>query len=146
MSVHKSQSSTSLILELDQVPKRLGHLKSIWAPSSFVVSFKLETNIDIMLVKAQSAIVNYGVDLVVANLLQTRRFECFLLKAASIDHCIEIRCDNSHRCLESFLIPAIIRCHREFMIEKAEMSSTESNSVLPSLINYLEAVDDLEKV
>lgn len=73
MPQHKIQSSDSgLKLELFQVPKKLGLLTKLWAPHSFVVSFKLETDEDLLISKAESAIVNYGVHLVIANLLQVR--------------------------------------------------------------------------
>ena len=66
--VHKIQSSSGLDLHLDQVPKRLANLKSDWCPAAFVVSFKLETDIDILMDKAKAAIAKYKVDAVVANI------------------------------------------------------------------------------
>ena len=48
----------------------LGQLTTVWAPRAFVVSFKLETDANILVKKAAGAIANYGVHLVVANLLQ----------------------------------------------------------------------------
>ena len=74
MVEHKIQSSgNGLVLELQPVPKMLKILTKEWAPKSFVVSFKLETDEQLVISKAQKAIQNYGVDLVVANQLQTRR-------------------------------------------------------------------------
>lgn len=70
MTEHKIQSSSGLTLELSQVPKVLGTLTHDWAPSAFVVSFKLETDALILLSKASGAIEKYGVHMVVANLLQ----------------------------------------------------------------------------
>ena len=69
MEVHKIQSDSGLNLSLDQVPKRLQHLTSTWAPTAYVVSFKLETDMSILIDKACRAIVKYGVHLVVANKL-----------------------------------------------------------------------------
>lgn len=67
MSVHKIQSEDKLELQLSQVPKLLGHIKHEWAPDAFLVSFKLETDHELMVPKSRRAISKYGVDLVVAN-------------------------------------------------------------------------------
>ena len=71
METHKIQSASgSLTLELKGVPKMLKALTSDWAAKAFVVSFKLETDQQLVISKAQSAIAKYNVDLVVANQLQ----------------------------------------------------------------------------
>ena len=85
MCEHKIQSTASagLTLSLSPVPKKLGELKSTWCPDSFVVSFKLETDAAILLKKASGALSNYGVDLVVANLLQSRFSTATLVSRSS---------------------------------------------------------------
>jgi len=87
---HKIQSGggDGLTLQLRPVPKVLGAIKrgggeAAWAPRAFAVSFKLETNPAILLAKAAGAISKYGVDLVVANLLQTYKREVVLVSAAA---------------------------------------------------------------
>ena len=71
MAQHKIQSSGGdLELRLHPVPKLLGRLTHVWAPQSFCVSFKLETDESILERKAAGAVHKYAVDLVVANLLQ----------------------------------------------------------------------------
>lgn len=71
MNEHKIQSSSGgLQLYLEPVPKLLKLLTSIWCPHSFVVSFKLETDPELVIPKATGAISKYGVHLVVANQLQ----------------------------------------------------------------------------
>lgn len=82
MAQHKIQSSEgNLVLELERVPKLLKMLTSEWTKEAFIVSFKLETDPDLVVSKAQQAIQNYGVDLVVANQLQTRRDVLYLVDA-----------------------------------------------------------------
>ena len=81
MTTHKIQSSTGLQLDLKQVPKMLGKLTKEWAPDCFMVSFKLETDMDLVISKARAAIDKYGVHLVVANQLQTRRDVVYLVTA-----------------------------------------------------------------
>ena len=85
MTQHKIQSSTGLTLELEQVPKMLGKLTKEWAPRSFVVSFKLETDEQILFQKAGGALKSYGVHLVVANLLQNRADVCYLVAPITAD-------------------------------------------------------------
>jgi phosphopantothenate-cysteine ligase len=78
---HKIQSAGGgLKMELQQVPKMLGKISNEWCPECYTVSFKLETDEAIVLKKATGAIDNYGVHLVVANLLQTRREVCYLVE------------------------------------------------------------------
>ena len=59
-----------LQLALHPVPKRLGTLVSDWAPGCFVTSFKLETDLALVVRKAEMALTSYDVHLVVANQLQ----------------------------------------------------------------------------
>lgn len=59
MEEHKIQSgahSDGLHLHLKTVPKCLTLVRREWAPQSFVVSFKLETDPDMLLKKAYAAI------------------------------------------------------------------------------------------
>lgn len=81
---HKIQSSSSslssgLQLYLSQVPKMLRMLTLKWATKSYIISFKLETDENILYEKAWKAICNYRVNLVVANLLHTRTNVCYLI-------------------------------------------------------------------
>jgi len=90
MEEHKIQSSSSekpgtgkqLVINLDPVPKFLSKLVSSWAPrESMIVSFKLETDPDLLVSKAEQALERYGHDLVIGNLLTTRKWEVvFIIK------------------------------------------------------------------
>ena len=89
LATHKIQSGGSgggsadggLTLQLRPVPKLLAAIKrgdggaAGWAPRALLVSFKLETNEAILKAKAAAAIAKYGVDVVVANRLQTYHHE-----------------------------------------------------------------------
>ena len=55
------------------VPKMLGTIKSEWNPLTFLISFKLETDLGILKQKAIASFEKYKVDMVVANELKTRR-------------------------------------------------------------------------
>ena len=104
----------------------LKELRTSWAPESFIVSFKLETDPDLVLPKARIAIQRYGVDLVVANQLQTRRDVVYLVKDTSPDsEVLTIRrardCDN----IEPFLVKAVVEAHTAFLTDTVLPALTE---------------------
>ncbi len=60
MPDHKIQSSSGpLSLSLQLVPKMLGPLVTFWAPNAFIVSFKLETNEQLLESKARESLQKY---------------------------------------------------------------------------------------
>lgn len=68
MAKHKIESAGGpLNMQLNQVPKMLFVLRKNWAPAAFCVSFKLETDPNILLQKAEMALKKYGMNVVVAN-------------------------------------------------------------------------------
>lgn len=74
MAKHKIQSASGpLSMELAQVPKMLPVLRKQWAPHAFCISFKLETDTNILLDKADMALQKYKMHAVVANELATRK-------------------------------------------------------------------------
>ncbi|KAG0591114.1 hypothetical protein M758_1G147900 [Ceratodon purpureus] len=74
MVEHKIQSGVGpMAMELAQVPKMLMLLRHVWAPEAFCVSFKLETDTNILMKKAEAARERYGMHAVVANELETRK-------------------------------------------------------------------------
>ncbi|RDX48025.1 DFP-domain-containing protein [Lentinus brumalis] len=76
MSVHKIQSGKgSLHIEMDQVPKILKPLVAEWTREGFIVSFKLETDPDLLIPKACQALARYGHQVVIGNDLHRRKFE-----------------------------------------------------------------------
>ncbi|GFN15043.1 hypothetical protein AtubIFM55763_009657 [Aspergillus tubingensis] len=71
-----SSHSKKLIIDLDPVPKFLHRLVNGWAPDgSMIVSFKLETDPNLLVYKAQTALQRYAHHLVIGNLLTTRKWE-----------------------------------------------------------------------
>lgn len=74
MVEHKIQSASGpLDMRLVQVPKMLSVLRNDWVPMAFCISFKLETDSNILLEKAEKALKKYKMHLVVANELSTRK-------------------------------------------------------------------------
>jgi hypothetical protein len=77
LAEHKIQSRDGeMALSLRNVPKCLGLLRSAWAPDAFHISFKLETDRQLLLKKAEASIAAYGMHCVVANMLHTRKDRC----------------------------------------------------------------------
>uniref|UniRef100_A0A1B6EB29 DNA/pantothenate metabolism flavoprotein C-terminal domain-containing protein n=2 Tax=Clastoptera arizonana TaxID=38151 RepID=A0A1B6EB29_9HEMI len=84
MPVHKLQSGDGIpTVSFQLVPKMLKPLVALWVPKAFVVSFKLETNEDILISKARSSLEAYHHKLVIGNLLQSRRTKVILVTADS---------------------------------------------------------------
>lgn len=70
---HKIQSADGPInLQLQLVPKMLKPLVMDWVPEAYVISFKLETDMNILIPKARKALDNYNHRLVIGNILETR--------------------------------------------------------------------------
>lgn len=76
MSEHKIQSGKgSLSIEMDQVPKILKPLVSEWTKGGYIVSFKLETDDNLLIPKARAALERYGHQVVIGNDLHRRKYE-----------------------------------------------------------------------
>ncbi|KAK7254477.1 phosphopantothenate--cysteine ligase [Aureococcus anophagefferens] len=105
---HKIQSTggAGLTLELDAVPKMLGLLKP-WG-ASCVVSFKLETDAALVDAKAAAALEHYGVDGVVANLLDSYATRATVHAPAAFD--APLRLEDA-RGVDGALADAIVRIH-----------------------------------
>ncbi|XP_045715432.1 phosphopantothenate--cysteine ligase isoform X1 [Phyllostomus hastatus] len=74
MPEHKIQSSGGpLQITMKMVPKMLSPLVKDWAPKAFVISFKLETDPSIVIDRARNALEIYRHQVVVANILESRR-------------------------------------------------------------------------
>ncbi|KAG8960365.1 hypothetical protein FRC03_006604 [Tulasnella sp. 419] len=84
MSEHKIQSGKgSLHIQMDQVPKILKPLVGQWSPEGFTVSFKLETDQNLLIPKAQAALNRYGHQVVIGNTLHRRKFEVVFVSPVS---------------------------------------------------------------
>ncbi|XP_049870562.1 phosphopantothenate--cysteine ligase [Pectinophora gossypiella] len=77
---HKMQSESGApVIQLHLVPKMLAPLCSLWVPEAYVVSFKLETDENLLIPKARAALDKYKHKMVVANMLQTRHHRVILV-------------------------------------------------------------------
>jgi phosphopantothenate-cysteine ligase len=78
--------SKRLIVDLDPVPKFLKNLVDGWAPEGMIVSFKLETDPQILVHKAQYSLNRYQHHLVIGNLLSTRKWEVVFVAPGQEKH------------------------------------------------------------
>ena len=111
---HKIQSNgNELRLVLRPVPKALGILRKSWAPESFVVSFKLETDENLLMAKATNSLTVYDVHLVIANELRSRKERVYLVRNNNRSTCQpEItRIDRHSTFIETDLVGAVVRAH-----------------------------------
>ena len=138
-SEHKIQSADgSLTLNLKPVPKVLGSLRHMWAPNSFVCSFKLETNSEILRQKSERAVTKYGCHMVIGNLLHTRHDQVNILAPYHQDEVpnggvqdwpmqsISKPKKADPEVLESMIIDFVVQAHFEYISSNCNVSGTEA--------------------
>lgn len=85
MPVHKMQSEAGApTISLQLVPKMLEPLVNSWVPNAYVVSFKLETEEELLIDKARGALAKYKHKMVIGNTLQTRKERVVLVMPSSV--------------------------------------------------------------
>lgn len=82
--------SKRLIVDLDPVPKFLHNLVSDWSPGCYIVSFKLETDPTILVHKARYSLARYQHNLVIGNLLSTRKWEVVFVTPNQPDRWVRV--------------------------------------------------------
>lgn len=116
MATHKISSDEPLHLNLQLVPKALRPLIRHWAPEAFVISFKLETNDDVLLDKARHALEKYGHKLVIANQLHTRKRKVVLVtKEATKTILLSDEEMKSGKEIEEKIVQELLVHHSTFM-------------------------------
>ncbi|ESP02885.1 hypothetical protein LOTGIDRAFT_110784 [Lottia gigantea] len=120
MSEHKIQSSNGpLELKLQLVPKMLEPLVKDWVPSAFIISFKLETDKDILISKSRQALDKYKHQLVIANELEKRKREVTIVSTDTVTPIIlteeEVRLGIE---IESIIVKEILKLHDNFISTK----------------------------
>lgn len=104
MPQHKIQSSATqdgeLVIRLAQVPKFLSRLVLNWTSGAMIISFKLETDNNILLKKARSALDRYHHQLVIGNLLQTRKKEVVFVSPSGNEQWIRLTNEEVQKVLK----------------------------------------------
>jgi len=117
MAEHKIQSRDgALTLTLDQVPKFLKPLVSVWASNGLIVSFKLETDEKLLVPKARQALEKYGHQIVIGNMLSTRKKTVTFITEHSerVLSLSQEELDNGVE-IESKIVPELVRYHRAWI-------------------------------
>lgn len=122
MPQHKiqSQPTGTLVIDLEQVPKFLRRLVDSWAPSAMIVSFKLETDSLILLQKSMTALSRYQHQLVIGNLLQTRKWEVVLVTPDGATEWVRMSKEQQQAGteIESLIVPAVVARHEEWIAQR----------------------------
>lgn len=121
--------SKRLIVDLDPVPKFLKNLVDGWAPEGMIVSFKLETDPEILVHKAQYSLDRYQHHLVIGNLLATRKWEVVFVAPGQDNKWIRVKKGGKNIPIdpkdlpegepeveiESLIIPAVQELHGSYI-------------------------------
>jgi len=116
LPTHKIQSSDGPPpINLQLVPKMLRPLVSLWTQSCYVVSFKLETDPSILVRKSRKALETYGHNLVIGNILSTRKKHVMIVTKEEQKDVImtdeELEAGNE---IEKKIVDEIVGRHKEF--------------------------------
>lgn len=125
MAEHKIQSRDGgLTLTLDQVPKFLKPLVSHWAAKGLIVSFKLETDTKLLVPKARYALTKYGHQVVIGNMLKTRKQTVTLITQNS-EKVLSLTKEQMYGDveIESLIISELVQIHQKWI----DSGSTDSS-------------------
>jgi len=87
-----------------------------WAPRAYVVTFKLETDQSILISKAQGALKKYGHQLVIANILSTRKREItFVTPKTEEKLVLTAEDETAGKEIEDRMIPKVMHLHSDFL-------------------------------
>ncbi|KAL8726370.1 MAG: hypothetical protein Q9166_006777 [cf. Caloplaca sp. 2 TL-2023] len=118
-----------LVINLDPVPKLLHSLVDGWAPEGMIVSFKLETDPSILIMKAKKALERYSHHLVIGNLLAARKWEVVFVAPAAEEHWITV---PMHRRVKSMSgVSALLNRPTLTSLEKSEVQAFELEEGTP---------------
>jgi phosphopantothenate-cysteine ligase len=125
MHEHKIQSrdvpDSKLQISLEQTPKCLEALRFDWCPQAFIVSFKLESDVEIINQKVNDAITKYNVDVVLSNILSTYAHTIHIHyndysanRQPSSGKKVTVDTTKGEQ-LEPIIIPELIQAHQKFI-------------------------------
>ncbi|XP_076297597.1 phosphopantothenoylcysteine synthetase [Lasioglossum baleicum] len=115
LSEHKIPSSKPPTIALQLVPKLLAPLVCLWVPEAYVVSFKLETDENVLISKARKALNNYKHNLVIANMLHTRKQEVTIVTQEN-DYPISLSSEQLSNGdeIERLIVDDLVERHKRF--------------------------------
>lgn len=135
MPEHKIDSANGpLSMTLHPVPKMLGAFFQEWAPEAFSISFKLETNKELLLAKSEQALEKYRHAVVIGNILETRKRHVVLITKDGVD-CIDLDREDvqTDKEIEEYIINKLTVLHNRYCKELSAVSSECNNKKIPDL-------------
>lgn len=116
LSKHKIQSNhAGLDLSLKPVPKLVGKLKSEWCNEAYVVTFKLETDPDILMSKCKKSLENYRHHVVIGNILESRKHFVTVLQSNGACDEISLAMEEKSLEIEELIVNFLVNLHLSFI-------------------------------
>lgn len=118
MPTHKIQSGYGgLDLCLKPVPKLVGKLKNDWCPNAYIVTFKLETDPNLLKAKSQSSLDKYKHQVVIGNILENRKNNVSIIESNGTS--TEINLDDQknatkHKEIEELIVEFLASRHSSY--------------------------------
>lgn len=129
MPEHKIDSANGpLNVTLQPVPKMLSLLFQEWTPEAFSISFKLETNKELLLAKSEQALQKYKHAVVIGNILETRKRHVVLITKDGVD-CIDLDREDmqNDKEIEEYIIDKLSVLHNRYCKELSAFSPESDN-------------------
>lgn len=101
-------------MTLEPVPKLIHYIVNLWAPKSFIVTFKLETDPKLLMAKSKMALEIYKHQVVVANLLKDRKKEVTVVEKTGPITPISVA-DPETQEIEEPLVAKLVQIHAEYL-------------------------------
>lgn len=156
-----------LMINLDPVPKFLKSLVDGWAPEGMIVSFKLETDPQLLVSKAQQALERYSHHLVIGNLLSTRKYEVVFVAPGKEERWIKVPVHRRVKSvsgtrptvdamknrnmpeqewmngeleqeIESLIVPEVAKMHRSFTQKSKQHKEEDEEELLAKALAWAE--------
>jgi phosphopantothenate-cysteine ligase len=122
MSKHKIQSSQNkegLDLRLKPVPKLITNLRHEWCPNAFIITFKLETDQNLLFDKCKQALEKYQHQLVIGNILETRAKHVIFVQPSTNSYSMQdVLLNNQSDEIEKQIVENLKHLHLKFLNQK----------------------------
>lgn len=112
--IQSNENKNGLIIKLNNVNKNIHKIKDEWNKNCFLITFKLETDENILFKKAKNSIFKNKSDLIIANLLQNRYNEVFFVYKDKIEKFEK----KNNDFIETIIVEEVIKLHNQFINDK----------------------------
>ena len=113
--IQSNENKNGLNIHLKNVNKEIFKIKDEWNKNCFLITFKLETDKNILFDKANKSIIKTKSDLIIANLLQTRYNEVYFVHKNNKIDIIEKKNEDF---IEKNIVEEVIKLHNKYINEQ----------------------------